>query len=385
MIYFASYGHRLVSYFFLKEALMKKSGMMLTVCVCFFMLSLLLFPEEMTSAALRGLSLWLCRVVPSLFPFLTACGVLFRLGAAERAGRCFQPFMRPLFGLSGISAFPFFLGALSGYPMGAKLTASLYEKGLLSLEEARHTLFFSNLAGPLFLVGTVGTSFFGLPAAGYLLLLSSFLGAVCTGLFYRTKKRRVFPSSCFPRSASLSPMHALSASVSDAVETILQIGGFLILFSVLTEALETCAVFSLLSAVFSFLPLSPSFIKGFFCGLLEMTNGCALLSASPDALRLRLAVASFLTSFGGLSVLGQTFSVIPSLPVSKKEYLFAKLLHAVFSSGFCLFFCGFVLPASKKAVPVCTLSAGTALPSSYFCFCLFLLGTLLPFFKRKDS
>ena len=123
--------------------------------------------------------------------------------------------MKPLFGLPGICAFPFFLGILSGYPMGAKITETgTYDDGegtffhvknsfrrryktilwlsggkhaypvsekrtsifggeekLLTKEDARHVLVFSNNPGPLFLVGTVGAAFFHAPFWGYALLL----------------------------------------------------------------------------------------------------------------------------------------------------------------------------------------------------------------------
>ena len=90
--------------------------------------------------------------------------------------------MKPVFGLNGIAAFPFFLGMLSGYPMGAKITAELYERKQVTLEEAQHILVFSNNPGPLFLIGTIGTGFFGMPQYGYLLLFSSVFGSVLTGI-----------------------------------------------------------------------------------------------------------------------------------------------------------------------------------------------------------
>ena len=143
----------------------------------------------MLSVSAESIQLWLTKVFPSLFPFMVACGLLLRMGTAERMGKFLSPIMKPIFGLNGIAAFPFFLGILAGYPMGAKITAQLYESKQITLEEAQHILVFSNNPGPLFLIGTIGAGFFGMPFFGYLLLLSSLLGAVLTGFLWRSHKK----------------------------------------------------------------------------------------------------------------------------------------------------------------------------------------------------
>ena len=303
---------------------MKKGALLLGGCACFLIFALLCFPAEMLAASAEGVQLWLTKVFPSLFPFLVACGILLRIGAAQRMGAALRPLMQPLFHLPGIAAFPFFFGLLSGYPMGAKLTAQLYEQRQLSLADAQQLLAFSNCPGPLFLIGTVGVGFFGMPAFGYLLWLSAFLGAVATGILFRRKKSvPAFHSVSVPSCQTLTEV--LSASVADALRTILLIGGYLILFAVLSAAMEQAGLFSLLSRLLFFLPLSTETLRGFCSGILEMTNGAHLLSLSPDGLRLRLTLVAFLVSFGGLSILGQTFGVLAAMPISKKDYIKGKV------------------------------------------------------------
>ncbi len=359
---------------------MKKSAFLLGFCACFLIFALLRYPEAMLAASAESIQLWLTKVFPSLFPFLAACGLLLRIGAAERMGSVLRPVMKPLFGLNGIAAFPFFLGILSGYPMGAKMTAMLYEKKLISIEEAQHILVFSNNAGPLFLIGTVSAGFFHMPVFGYLLLFSSFLGAVITGILWRFHtKKSTTPAAAYPISQT-SAISALSASVSDAVNTILMIGGYLILFCAMTEAMEQIGLFRLLSGILCFLPLSAAALQGFCSGILEMTNGAYLLSLAPDALRLRLTLVAFLVSFGGLSILGQTLGVLSAIPISKKDYLKGKILNALFSSLFFWFLYPILEAHAQKAVPAFSFFTETAftlsffwlLPSLFFCGALFL-------------
>ena len=334
----------------------------------------------MLSASADSIRLWLTRVFPSLFPFLAACGILLRTGAAEKSGKYLSPLMKPIFGLNGIAAFPFFLGMLSGYPMGAKITAELYERKQITLEEAQHILFFSNNPGPLFLLGTIGAGFFGMPQYGYLLLFSSFFGSVLTGILWRFRKKTSSPKRrtvpLFHSEASMSEI--LSGSVSDSLNTILLIGGFLILFAALSEGLEQTGLILLLSKGLFFLPVSAETLHGCISGILEMTNGAWLLSQSDDPLRLRLTLVSFLVSFGGCSILGQTLGVLSNVPINKKGYLKGKLLNALFSSLFFCFFYPFFEQKAQKAVPVFFLSTETAFTLSFLWLfpSLFFLGAL---------
>lgn len=368
---------------------MKKSVLAMSLCSCFLIYALLRYPEAMLAAAAESASLWFTRVLPSLFPFMAACGLLLRLGAAEKLGRLLQPVMGPLFGLSGISAFPFFLGILSGYPMGAKITAMLYEKKLLSRDEAQHILAFSNNPGPLFLVGTVGAAFFHAPPWGYALLISAFLGALATGFlwqFFRTPSLRR-ETRRYPASASVSPMSALSASITDSMNTVLQIGGYLIFFGAVAEAAEQAGLFRLLSRLLAFLPVSPDFLRGVCAGLLEMTNGAYLLSVAPDELRIRLSATAFLVSFGGLSILGQTFGVLSALPYSKRGYCLGKLCNACFSTLFFYLLFPTLQNNTAKEIPAFSLLTGVISPPAAHSFLplLFFLGVLVWAFRRKKT
>ncbi len=363
---------------------MKKASLLSGACACFLIFALLCFPAEMLAAAQSSVSLWLTKVFPSLFPFIAACGILLRIGAAQRMGALLCPFMRPLFHLPGITAFPLFGGLLSGYPMGAKLTAMLYAQNEISAEEAQHILAFSNCPGPLFLIGTIGVGFFGMPAFGYLLWLSVLLGSILTGILLRPQGRTpVFRSALAHSRTSLS--EALSASVTDAVQTVLIIGGYLILFGVFSAALQQTGLFSLLSQLLFFLPLSEAGLKGICSGMLEMTTGAYLLSQSPDALRLRLSLIAFLSSFGGLSIIGQSFGVLAAVPVSKKDYLKGKLLHALCSSLCFVALYPFALPYAQKEVPVFFSFTETSLTLSFLWLfpSLFFLSALCYILSRR--
>lgn len=319
----------------------------------------------MLTASCESIQIWLTKVFPSLFPFMAACSILLKIGAARQIGHLLQPLTKFFFNLDGIAAFPVFIGILSGYPMGAKITAQLYAEKQISLKDARHILVISNNPGPLFLIGTVGTGFFGTPFYGYLLLTSSFFSAVFTGILLRPPKKDCL-SGPISRPQNIPPLtEILPSAISDSMNTILLIGGYLILFSTFSEGLKQAGLFAFLSEKLFFIPISIDTLQGFCSGLLEMTNGTYLLSQSASPLPLRLALSAFLISFGGLSILGQTFGILSAVPISKKDYLKGQLIKALFSSLFFLFFLLFFEQKAQKAVPVFFFFTETAFTLSF--------------------
>ncbi|MCL2462174.1 MAG: sporulation integral membrane protein YlbJ, partial [Defluviitaleaceae bacterium] len=135
----------------------------------------------MIGASAGGLKLWLDVVFPSLFPFMAGVNVLMELGAVETLGRAMGPVMRVLFRMPGAGGFPLVCGMVSGYPIGAKLTARLRERGELSRRQAQRLLGFANNCGPLFIVGAVGAGMFKNAGIGYFILGTHCFSAVLTG------------------------------------------------------------------------------------------------------------------------------------------------------------------------------------------------------------
>ena len=125
---------------------MKPRSIVLTIATLFLLYCLLRFPQALLQKSIQSVDLWFHNVLPSLFPFLTATGILIRLGVAHKIGHFFQPIMKPIFGISGICAFPLILGMISGYPSGAKITVTLCQKNALSQKEAQRILSFCNNA-----------------------------------------------------------------------------------------------------------------------------------------------------------------------------------------------------------------------------------------------
>ena len=168
-----------------------------TIFFILFIFCLIIFSTSNLKATKAGLNLWANSVVPSLFPFLVATELLSYTNAVNFIGRKLDKLMKPLFNMPGCSSYPFILGMISGYPVGAKTVCQIYSEGLCTKKEAEIMLAYTNNSGPLFILGTVGISMFGNTTIGIILLVTHILAATCVGIIFGKKlgKSKSFSSS----------------------------------------------------------------------------------------------------------------------------------------------------------------------------------------------
>ena len=102
----------------------------------------------------------------------------------------------------------------------------------------------------------------------------------------------------------------------------------------MTSTLAVCGYVVLFSALLGMLtPLQalPPLARALCAGFLELGSGAAALRGLPTTPPV-LAAASFLLSWGGLSVHCQTMSLLQGSGLSTRCYWSGKLLQALFSA-----------------------------------------------------
>lgn len=316
-----------------------------------FTTCLVIFSNSNLSAAKNGLVLWANSIVPSLFPFFVATELLSHTNFTYYLGKILNRFMKPIFNVRGEGSFAFIMGIISGYPIGAKIAANFRENNICSKEECERLLSFTNNSGPLFIIGTVGISMFGNSTIGFLLLITHLLASITVGFIFRFWKYNVkytsLKSSSYVNSKdniSFSNLGGIIGnSISSSINTILLIGGFVVLFSVIISILQTSQLLDVLSnflnPLFNLLNIPPEFSNGFISGILELTNGLNFISNIPvKKLSINIIIASFLLGLGGISILLQVWSTIAKTDLSIKPYILGKLLHACFSAFYTFIF-----------------------------------------------
>lgn len=334
-----------------------------TTIMCVFTICLVAFSSSNLIAAKNGLALWANSVIPSLFPFFVATELLSHTNMPYVLGRIFNIFMKPLFNISGEGAFALIMGIISGYPIGAKIVCNFRNENVLSKIECERLLSFTNNSGPLFIIGTVGISMFGSSTIGFLLLITHLLACFTVGFVFRfwrnnnvsynnisvgIKQKSVFVTSIKNSNdiAFSNLGESLASAISSATSTIMMVGGFVVMFSVINSIFKASnllyVVNSAINPCFTFFNIPTSFISPIFTGLFEITSGISLVSAIHiKQISINIIITAFLLGIGGLSVLLQVFSIVSKTDLSIKPYIIGKLLQGIFAATYTFIFIQF--------------------------------------------
>lgn len=314
---------------------------------CIFTICLVIFSKTNLTAAKNGLLLWANNIVPSLLPFFIATELLSYTNVVTKLGKILNPIMRPLFHVPGIGSYALLMGIISGYPTGAKIVVNLRNEGLCTKEEAERMLAFSNNSGPLFILGTVGITLFGNTTIGFLLLFTHLLACLSVGFifrFWKLKNNSKINFSYVNKKTNKEEVNfsnlgdILSNSILSSIKTIVVIGGFVVLFSVILSILKSSNVIYILGEfIYPFLKLFGiedfRFATSIISGFLELTNGVMqVTSIACKEISINIILSAFLLGFGGISILLQVYSIIAKSDISIKAYFIGKLLHGVFAA-----------------------------------------------------
>ncbi|MFC3040226.1 sporulation integral membrane protein YlbJ [Virgibacillus xinjiangensis] len=323
----------------------------------FLTIALIRFPDQAFEASIRGLNIWWEVVFPSLLPFFITAELLIAFGVVKFIGVLFEPIMRPLFNVPGTGSFGWIMGMVSGYPTGAKIAARLREEGQLTQVEAERLVSFTNASSPLFIFVAVSIGFFHDATLGILLAASHYIGnalvGICMGFYKKNKdtkpdnsknkkdKPAVLRAFLEMHETRMKDQRPLGEAVSDAVlnsiQTLLMVGGFIILFSVLTKLLFLSGVSSifanLIEGAFVLFSLPADMTLPFISGIFEITLGAQMISQTPaDSMLSKAVIVSFILGFNGFSVQAQVASILARTDIRFAPYFFARFLHGVLAS-----------------------------------------------------
>lgn len=327
---------------------------MLATSVTFVALAVILFPDHTLEASKSGLSMWWNIVFPSLLPFFIISEILIGIGVVRFIGILLEPLMRPLFRVPGSGAFVFAMGIASGFPAGAKYTAHLRQNNDITAIEGERLVSFTNCSNPLFIFAAVAVGFFHNPALGVILAIAHYAGNILVGFvmrFHHPEDRHpteMIRSSESRLGLAFSALHEtrltdprpfgkmMGDAVHSSIKTLLMVGGFIILFSVLNELLGVIGIAAILAGVIRsillLLQLSPELDIPLLSGIFEITLGSRLASESSTTLLAQAIVTSFILAFNGFSVQAQVASILADTDIRFKPFFFARLLHGFFAA-----------------------------------------------------
>ena len=278
----------------------------LTFLLCTVVILLICFSDSARQGAKSGFLMCEEIIIPSLLPVLIICKFIITSRLSRVFEILFGRIFEFVFSLPKESAGAVILGLISGYPSGAFLTCSLYERGIIDESEAERIMSFNVCSGVAFSVTAVGTVTYSSTKAGVVFYICNVLSSLCVAYisrFLTKEKAHVYGSSKIGFS-SLSD--AFCSSVESAVKALALMSAYIIFFSVLTEIIHP---------------------HDFLIPLLEITNGICNNTPPP-------AYAVFFLSFGGICVHLQLLPFLNKMKINYPHFLIGRMSCSVLSFAF---------------------------------------------------
>lgn len=276
-----------------------------------FLAMLCLYPEAAQEAAREAMELWAASVAPSLAPFFVALPALCGEEACALYRRLLGRVL-PRAGLAPEMAGTVVIGLVSGSPAGAASLNRLCAQQPMQRNRLLRCAWLASGASPAFLLTAVARGMLGAPQLAWPLVIAQWGGQIaCLALF-----RRMEP---LQGSAELSVRTQERESVVwQAVRSLLVIGGYMLLFSVLSALLSRCV-------------RGGRGVQTALHALLELGGGCAAIAKSGLPLEARACLISACASLGGLSSCLQAHAYLQPLGIPLGTYLGGKLIQATLS------------------------------------------------------
>lgn len=335
----------------------------ITCCLISICILMVVYPKTVWEAGIRGLSIWWDVLFPSLFPFFVISELLLGLGIVHFMGTLLHPLMRPIFRIPGTGGFVAAISYASGYPVGAKLTAKLWEQKQITREEGERLVAFTTTSDPIFLIGAVSVGFFQLPAVAGILAFAHYGSGLIVGLlmrFHGKKDTLAAESETIPAKGNrlkhaFYAMHQaresddrsigqlIQQALTSSLQLMIVVGGLVVFFSVIlalfTDAGLMNGMFHTLEQVLSLIGLPAELSQSLVGGLFEVTLG-ARYAGTLEGIPLiyKVAAAASILSWGGLSVHAQVVSILNSTPLRYLPFMIARSIHA-FLAAVIVFLC----------------------------------------------
>jgi sporulation integral membrane protein YlbJ len=319
-------------------------------------------------------------VIPSLFPFMVISELAISLGAAKYIGKVLSPLFRPLFNINEHGASAFLLGALCGFPVGARTAAALYDQGKLDDKQLTHVLCFCNNPSSAFVISAVGISLFGSHSFGIALYIITLMSSLIVGFalrfVYGGRHIETRRDDISDRSEEKKiGVHIFTKAVSDSAYAMLIVCAFIVFFSALLGTLN--AAFEPLSA--------PDFIIAAVKGFFELTAGVSHVSSNLNG-ESALLLCAFIVGWSGLSVHFQIMAICKDHKISFRPYFVAKAAQGALSA---LIMCAYL----RIFKPKLSISVGADAPAflsipkplAIICLVFFVASIIVLCFKKATK
>lgn len=285
---------------------MKK--LLFALFIIFFIGYSLFFPDITVQATKNGLELWFHQILPALLPFTILSSVIIK-----------SDYLRSIKGNANFIAILFVLacGFVFGFPIGAKLSSDFCKQNLISEKQATILSVFTNNFSPMYVCGFVLPHLF--PSNDYSTI--TYILLYLTPLILATIRILLTLDYSINNKKTTSKFHLnmklVDVGIISGFESLIKICGYIILFTMFSENIIN---------MLSHYSIDQQNLVLVALGNLEITNGITLLSKYKLSNDIKYILAIQFLSFGGLSGIAQTTSILEGSGISPVKYIIGKAL-----------------------------------------------------------
>ncbi len=294
------------------------SGAFATFVTAFILLK---FPACSAEGVKKGIEICVNSLIPALYPFMILTNIFISSKAADLKIPFLEGLCRSAFRLPGYCAAVIVFSLIGGLPIGAKMSAELYERGLISREQWRRMLCFCVNPGPAFVISAVGMSALGSKKTGAVIYISLVFASLLIGFISRFFASDTETYISIPvqdkgeRKGSVAERAVIKSSKS-----LLAVCSWVVAFSCLCEIIVN-------------LDLSEG-MESFLICIAEMTRG-SLVAVESYPVPIVAAVIGFSGICGHFQLMGETGKA----GLKYKHFLVSRII----CSGLSALICGLLL------------------------------------------
>lgn len=320
-------------------------------------------PYAVTDGVTEGLQICFYIIVPSLFPFMVLSTYITKSNIFEFAYKFLAPVSKFLFRQPACTIPVIIMSMVGGFPVGIKMTSNLLSDRMITKKQAQRLCFFCMNGGPAFIITAVGINMLGSVKAGIIMFISLCFSSLIIGVFSRFLGDK---NELLERKETQSTLSSLSSAVSDALQSVLGICAWVVLFSAITNCLKIC-----IKNESVFIGIS---------SFLEVTKGCVALAG-----KMPIPIITAIIGFGGICIHCQVLSNLKECGIKYSHFFVCRVLNGAIAS-FISYLLLLVFPvhidvfASVRNMTVNTFSV--SLPA-FFTFAIMCIIMILDIDRRK--
>ena len=309
---------------------MKKYSFIIISIVLVYMFLIIIWAKDMSIYVLNSVKSCVNVIIPSMYIFMIVSDFLITSNIYALLGKPFSLLSRYVLKMPEELFSVFLISSISGYPVGAKLLADLWDAKKIDKKTAEDMLPYCYLSGPAFICGMVGINVFYDYSIGILIFVSILLSNLITAIVIG-RKRDIPPVNTYAAEYKINA-NLFIKSISNGGKSMFSICTVIIFFSSLICILEKSGLTSFAATLIDeYTVLDFSAAVTLIKSIVEISN---VSSFQADITLVPLITA--LLSFGGLCVIIQIRSILSS-NLSIRNFLIFRVTSMLLSYFICKF------------------------------------------------